>query len=77
MIKDAGRLRWMCRRGMLELDVIFERFLDRDGYAKLTADQQVLFETFMQEPDPKLFGWLLGHEQAPGEYAELIKQVLG
>ena len=75
MIEDKGRLRWMCRRGMLELDVIFERFLDRDGYYQLSEAQQALFEPFMQEPDPKLFGWLLGHEAVPDKYAELVKSI--
>ena len=62
---------------MLELDVIFERFLDRDGYQQLSSDQQDLFERFMQEADPQLFGWLLGHEQAPDDYVVLIKLIRG
>lgn len=72
MIMDEGRLRWMCRRGMLELDVIFERFIDRDGYQQLSESDRVLFEALMQEPDPVLYSWLLGYEQPDPNYTTLI-----
>ena len=36
------QLRWQCRRGMLELDLLFSRFLDI-GYADLTDDERADF----------------------------------
>lgn len=72
MINDEGRLRWMCRRGMLELDVLFERFIDRGGYQQLSAADQELLEAMLQEPDPVLYSWLLGFEKADAKYVNLI-----
>ncbi len=29
--EELNRLRWQCRRGPLELDLVLERFLERHG----------------------------------------------
>ncbi len=71
MSEPAKHLRWLCRRGMLELDVIFERFLER-GYQTLTQPQQELFERLLKEQDPILYSWFLGYEQPLPEYQELV-----
>ena len=47
-----------CRRGMLELDVIFERFL-KNQYHQLSKTQQQLFSRLLKEEDPTLFDWLI------------------
>ncbi len=77
MLEDQGRLRWMCRRGMLELDVLFERFIDNGGYARLDVAGRHLFETMLQEPDPVLYSWLLGYERPQELYKELVSQIRG
>lgn len=71
MSEPAKHLYWLCRRGMLELDVILERFLAR-GYHKLTEPQKALFERLLKEQDPMLYSWFLGYEQPQPEYQELI-----
>lgn len=76
MIEDEGRLRWMCRRGMLELDVLFERFINNNGFDSLTPEQRTAFEAMMQEPDPVLYNWLLGAETPDPKFAECIQAVL-
>lgn len=53
-----SRLRWACRRGMLELDLIFEKYLTT-GYASASADEQALFVKLLEETDQDLFDWLL------------------
>jgi len=53
------KLRWACRRGMLELDVLLTNFLEK-GYPGLTQSDQALFAELLDEPDPLLFQWLLG-----------------
>ena len=40
---DSNRLRWAARRGMLELDLLLNGFLDH-GYARLTPEQQTVFQ---------------------------------
>jgi antitoxin CptB len=76
MIEDEGRLRWMCRRGMLELDFLLERFLNKNGYYKLSADDQALFEEMMQEPDPVLYNWFLGSEKPEPKFVSCIAAIM-
>jgi antitoxin CptB len=57
---NKARLRWACRRGMLELDLLFIPFVD-DAYDDLTAKQQTTFEQLLTEQDPDLFAWFMGH----------------
>ncbi len=58
------RLKWACRRGMLELDVLLEPFVDHD-YAELNPQQQQAFERLLTCDDPELFAWFMGHETCP------------
>jgi len=52
------RLRWQCRRGMLELDLILERFLNKN-YVNLSAGEQDLFEQLLDYSDPELCDCLI------------------
>ncbi len=47
------RLGWQCRRGMLELDLILESFLNKN-YAKLSVCEQDLFEQLLAYSDQEL-----------------------
>ena len=38
MTLNRGRVRWQCRRALLELDLVFARFLERH-FDRLTDDQ--------------------------------------
>ncbi|WP_261389440.1 succinate dehydrogenase assembly factor 2 [Ferrimonas balearica] len=58
------RLKWACRRGMLELDVLLEPFVERE-YLGLAAQQQEDFERLLKEDDPDLFAWFMGHAPCP------------
>lgn len=56
------RLRWQCRRGMLELDVLLGGFLE-DAYTSLSAQEQALFVKLLECSDQDLFMWLTGKTQ--------------
>ena len=58
---NKARLRWACRRGMLELDVLFIPFVD-EAYDDLSNEQQFTFERLLTCQDPELFAWFMGHE---------------
>lgn len=58
---DAGKIRWKCRRGMLELDIILENFYEQQ-FQILTDEEKILFSRLLDEPDPLLYNWLLGHD---------------
>ncbi len=52
------RLRWQCRRGMLELDLLLGAFLDQ-CYVNLSADDKDLFEHLLTYPDQDLYCYLI------------------
>ena len=61
-----ARTKWACRRGMLELDFIFNDFI-KGGYKKLTNAQQDDFLQFLLNADPDLYSWLMGFRQPTDE----------
>lgn len=58
---NKARLKWACRRGMLELDVLFIPFVD-EAYDDLSTEKQFTFERLLTCQDPELFAWFMGHE---------------
>jgi antitoxin CptB len=56
---DQARLRWRCRRGMLELDILLGRFCDR-ALSTMTLEQLHALEALLETPDPELLSWLMG-----------------
>jgi antitoxin CptB len=69
------RVRWQCRRGMLELDVMLAKFFE-NKYVGLPQPQKVLFEKLLTLPDPVLYAWLMGHETAiDDEFTDLIRLI--
>lgn len=73
---EMDRLHWQCRRGMLELDELFERFLNT-GYPALAASEKSLFAELLKEPDPDLYQWLLIDEHCSGPYESLLRKIKG
>lgn len=64
---EKGRLKWHCRRGMKELDVVLERYLEHD-YDVANASEQVAFAELLTLPDPQLLDYLTGRA-APSDPA--------
>lgn len=72
---DKRRLRWRCRRGMLELDELFLAFLD-NGYDQLTPVEREAFEQFLETKDQDLLDWmLLQSEPKEGIYKSLVDKI--
>lgn len=53
-VKGLERVRWRCRRGLLELDIVLQRFVDTH-YAKLDETEIRQFETLLDLPDNDLW----------------------
>ncbi len=64
MASIPASLRWACRRGMLELDLLLGRFLE-GAWPTLPPSEQALFIALLSESDQDLFLWLTGRETAP------------
>lgn len=55
-IHSKARIRWACRRGMLELDVLFMPFVE-DAFDSLSVEQQAIFQRLLTE---EILTYLLG-----------------
>jgi antitoxin CptB len=71
---ELDRIRWQCRRGLLEMDLILQRFLEQD-LGSLTPDELALFKELLGEVDTVLLAWVMGQEQAPVRYGALIRRL--
>ena len=58
-LPEKNRVRWACRRGMLELDFIFQHFFEND-YDKLSVEKKIAFLQLLKQDDTDLFDWLVG-----------------
>ena len=56
---EFNRLRWRCRRGLLENDLVLERFLERHG-AALDGERLVALGELLELPDPDLWALVSG-----------------
>jgi len=65
MTIDRGRVRWQCRRALLELDLVFTRFLERD-FDRLSDGQLADLDELLRCEDHDLWAMVNG-SQPPGE----------
>jgi antitoxin CptB len=71
----AGRLRWRCRRGMKELDVMLVRWLDGPGQGASSAETGH-FDRLLDLPDPELAAYLLrGEPPTDPDLAALVAAI--
>jgi len=55
---EMQRLRWACRRGMLELDLVLLPFVE-NVYSTLPESDKLLFDSLLDCEDTELFNWFL------------------
>lgn len=74
-MSELNRLRWKCRRGTLELDLVLQRFLERD-YAALDPVSKQAFETLLESGDEELWAMLSGNAPCPLPALESVMERL-
>ena len=62
-ITEYSELKWRCRRGMLELDILLNSYLDKN-YNTMSKQQGDIFSEVLDYPDQVLFDLLLGNMQS-------------
>ena len=75
-MSEISRLRWLCRRGMKELDLLMERYLD-DHFVSASQQDQQAFRAILQMPDPELYDLVLGRTSSNDpDIARVIRVML-
>lgn len=72
--EEMRRLRWQCRRGLLELDLVLQRFLD-ERYAELDVAGQESFRHLLSQPDTQLLAWLQSRQVPPPEFDQIVMKI--
>ncbi len=74
--RSIERLKWRSRRGLLELDLVFERFWVGEG-AGLTDSEAAVLERLLVLPDNDLLDLVMGKSETPdaalGELVQKLK----
>jgi len=72
---STAQLRWRCRRGTREMDLLLLRFLERQ-YPHLDSREQSLFGALLDEADPDLYAWISGQsEPSNPDYLPIIGKI--
>ncbi len=70
-MQEIKQLRWQCRRGMLEVDIILMRYVEQ-RYEQASEEEQACFERLLQENDQRLFDWLMGKAEPDPVFQTLV-----
>ena len=74
-MKNVERVRWRCRRGLLELDIVLGRFIESQ-YTQLDEAGRQAFDVLLDMPDNPLWDMVAGRvEAAPGEQQALLEKI--
>ena len=74
-IAEVNRMRWAARRGMLELDLLLEPFVN-EHYAALSESDRVTFERLMTCQDQDLYAYLMQRVQPEDTaLAHMVEQI--
>jgi antitoxin CptB len=71
---DRERLRWRCRRGARELDILLERYCD-ERMRDADPRERAAFERLLGQPDPVLYEWLILGRPPPRHLEDLVERV--
>ncbi|OGS82803.1 MAG: hypothetical protein A2061_10975 [Gallionellales bacterium GWA2_59_43] len=75
--RSLQRMRWRCRRGLLELDIVLGRFVERH-YATLDESERNAFDVLLDMPDNPLWDMIAERgvqEAMPGEQQALLEKI--
>ncbi|HEX5354511.1 MAG TPA: succinate dehydrogenase assembly factor 2 [Rhodanobacteraceae bacterium] len=73
-VSDARlkRIRWRCRRGTRELDALLGGWLQAHA-AVMDEPRLATFDALLDQQDPELWDWLMGHTEPPcAEWREIV-----
>ncbi len=72
---ELDKIRWHCRRGLLELDLILENF-NQQHLTSLEPEQLARFKELLAFPDNDLLDLVMGRAASPDERYNNVLQLL-
>jgi antitoxin CptB len=74
-MKQLERVRWRCRRGLLELDLVLQRFVD-EYYARLGEAERRQFETLLDLSDNELWDMITLRKKQGNSHLQHVLSLL-
>jgi len=71
---EFDRIRWRCRRGLLELDLVLKQFLEH-RFDTLDAGDRRLFDELLDTPDNDLLDMALGRAEPEPRYRAVMEML--
>jgi antitoxin CptB len=72
---ELRRIKWQCRRGLLENDLVLERFLEKHA-AELDGEHLAAFKTLLGYGDNDLWDIVCGRAESPDPALDEVVQML-
>jgi antitoxin CptB len=69
------RVRWRCRRGLLELDIVLGRFVVQ-RYPVMNNEQRVVFDELLDMPDTELWDVITGKREPAHAHQRVVLEWL-
>jgi antitoxin CptB len=74
-VRTRSELRWRCRRGALELDLLLSRYLDQ-RFDQASEEERSAFERLLTLPDPEILRYLMGQDHPKDDaVADLVNTI--
>jgi len=74
-MSDMSRLRWRCRRGTKELDIVMNRYL-AERYPTASAEEQASFSDLLDVEDPIIFDYLMDKTRSDDANQQALIEIL-
>lgn len=74
-MSEISRLRWLCRRGMKELDMAMLSYLN-NFYAQASTAHQASFKSLLDMQEPELYGLITNKSVAEDESTKEVIQLI-
>jgi succinate dehydrogenase flavin-adding protein (antitoxin of CptAB toxin-antitoxin module) len=71
---EFDRIRWRCRRGLLELDLVLKQFLE-NRFDALDPGERRLFDELLDTPDNDLLDMALGRQEPEPRYRAVVEML--
>ena len=62
MASERSKLIWRCRRGIREMDIVLQEFLEQ-SYDALNEPDKNAFKQLLDEADLDILNWLMGKDE--------------
>jgi antitoxin CptB len=74
-VSERDRIQWNCRRGLLELDLILQRFLDH-RFDKLSVSEVKMFKELLEFADNDLLDMVMGRAEPVDERLNAVLEMM-